>query len=74
MKVVLALLLVVGAFFIVTGMYEQKIIDAVARQSRVEYRFIPRSTYEEQMDATAVSAKNVNMFRDAPLATGGRTI
>jgi hypothetical protein len=73
MRALLTLLLVIGAFMIVTGMYEQKVLDALDKNTAIEYRFIPRSTYEEQMDATAVSTNTQRMFRDAPLATSGRS-
>ena len=71
MKPLFVVLVFVGVVMIVTGMYDQKVADALNRRV-VEYRFIPRSTYEEQMDSTAVSTTQNNMFSDAPLMSSGR--
>jgi hypothetical protein len=42
------LLLFVAAFLIITGIYEQK-IEAAENNKKIEYRFIPRTYYEEQL-------------------------
>ena len=40
--------LFVGMFLVVHGIYEEK-LRAVRRNVRVEYRFVPRTFYEEQL-------------------------
>jgi hypothetical protein len=69
----LTALAVIGMFFVVSGFYEQKVLHALQTR-RVEYRFIPRSTYEEQMDTTHVSTMNRAMFDATPLIAGGRAL
>ncbi len=71
MRGLITLLFIIGMFLVTTGIYEQKVIDALAAK-RVEYRFIPRTLYEEQMDATAVTNATQDMFRDAPLLNSER--
>lgn len=48
MKAVILLLMFIGMFMIVNGIYEQK-LQAVESKTKIEYRFIPRSYYEEQL-------------------------
>lgn len=62
MKSFLILLFFIASLFIITGIYEQKL--AIAQQNKqIEYRFIPRTYYEEQMgDGAAVSDKYGSMF------------
>lgn len=66
MRTVVLLLLIAGAALIVHGVYEEKL--KLARQDvRVEYRFIPRTLYEEQMETTDLLDKYKDMFhRSAP--------
>lgn len=73
MRSLVTLLFIVGLFMVVSGFYEQKVL-AAQEQRRVEYRFIPRTTYEEQMDSTQVSTANRTMFSSGPLSVGGRTL
>lgn len=46
----LMLVLFIGMFLIVHGIYEEK-LQAAKRDVKVEYRFIPRTLYEEQLAA-----------------------
>ena len=71
MRILLTVIFVIGLLFVVSGIYEQKVLDALASK-RIEYRFIPRTMFEEQMDSTSVTSATQQMFRDAPLITGGR--
>ena len=71
MRSLITLTFIVGLFMVVSGIYEQKLLDAIETK-KVEYRFIPRSAYEEQMDSTQVSTNTRGMFDAKPLSTGGR--
>lgn len=51
------------------GIFQQKMLDA-DRNVRVEYRFIPRTLYEEQLDSGAAIARLRPMF-DADYPTLG---
>lgn len=55
---------------VMSGIYQQKTLD-LERSSRVEYRFIPRTLYEEQMDATSVSSNLRNIFERPDPRMGG---
>ena len=48
MKPVITLLLFIGMFMIVAGIYQQK-YERLDRLVRTEYKFIPRSMYEDAM-------------------------
>jgi hypothetical protein len=61
MKPVVMFLLFVGMFLIVHGVYEQR-YQAIKENVRVEYRFIPRTYYEEQLSQATVSSNFKNMF------------
>jgi hypothetical protein len=61
MKSWLIFILFVGMFLIVTGIYEQK-LKLVEKNVRVEYRFIPRSFYQEQLGQADVSSIFKNAF------------
>lgn len=50
MKTIVIFVLFVGLFLIVHGIYEQK-LKAAEENVKIEYRFIPRTLYEEQMSA-----------------------
>lgn len=62
MKSIVILAFFVACILIVVGIYEQKL--EIAKQNKeIEYRFIPRTYYEEQMGAGAsVSDKLGSMF------------
>jgi adenosine deaminase len=64
MQSLLVLLLFVGLFMIVHGVYDEK-FRSLKDNVRVEYRFVPRTYYEEQLSSSDVSSKFKNMFEDA---------
>lgn len=55
------LMLFVGMALVMHGIYEEK-LKAAERNVRVEYRFLPRTLYEEQMAQTDLSGKFRGMF------------
>lgn len=61
MKTVIILILFVGIFMIVHGIYEQK-LKAAESNTKIEYRFIPRTLYEEQMNSDDLSLKMADIF------------
>ncbi len=61
MKPVILFVFFIGVFFIIHGIYEQK-YQALKDNVRVEYRFIPRTYYEEQLAQATVSSNFKNMF------------
>jgi len=68
MKSFAVLALFVGMFMATVGIYEQRLREA-AESPKVEYRFIPRTAYEEQVpDAPGTAAMFSTMFEagDAP--------
>jgi hypothetical protein len=66
MMPLVVLLLFAGMVMVMHGIYAEKLRDA-QRDVRVEYRFIPRTLYEEQMAQTDLLGTFNNMFdRDSP--------
>jgi hypothetical protein len=66
LRILVLILLFTGALMIADGVYEQK-LAAYKKQARIEYRFIPRTFYEEQMNDHDLSLKMKDMFqKDAP--------
>jgi hypothetical protein len=61
MQSITVFILFVGVFLIVHGVYEEK-FRSLEDNVRVEYRFLPRTYYEEQLANTDVSGKFKNMF------------
>lgn len=61
MKTVVFFLFFVGLIMIIHGIYDQKVND-LNSNVRVEYRFIPRTYYEEQLSNSSVSSQFKNMF------------
>lgn len=62
MKSIVMFLLFFGTLLIIKGIYEQK-YQSMKKNVRVEYRFIPRTYYEEQLANTAdVTGKFKDMF------------
>jgi hypothetical protein len=48
MQAIVVLLLFVGVVFVMHGIYEER-LAAIEKKSRIEYRFVPRTIYEEQL-------------------------
>lgn len=61
MRSIIFFLLVVGMFMVMHGIYEQK-YKALQENKRVEYKFLPRTYYEEQIADTDVAGKFKTMF------------
>lgn len=62
MKSIAIFLLFTGVILVIHGIYEQKFM-ALKKTNKVEYRFIPRTYYEEQLSKNAsASADFKNMF------------
>lgn len=64
MKSVIFFLMFVGMILIMHGIYDQK-YNELKNNMRVEYRFIPRTFYEEQLGNSTVSSNFKNMFNKA---------
>ena len=60
MKSIIILLLFVGMFMVTHGIYGQKL--QAAAQKKVEYKFIPRTYYEEQLAETNLMHKFFDMY------------
>ncbi len=58
-----------GILLVVHGIYQQ-MYKELKEQRQIQYRFIPRSLYDEQM-TTSVSALYKNMFTDDEHQRGG---
>ncbi len=72
MKALILLVLFGGMAMVIHSVYEEK-LERARREVRVEYRFLPRTLYEEQMaqsaDLLGGSGKMVGMFdRASPWA------
>ena len=66
MQAVVILLLFVGTVMVMHGIYEQQ-LATVKKQVRVEYRFVPRTYYEEQLGTVDLQGTFKNMFdKSAP--------
>ena len=61
MKAFVILFLFVGILLIMHGIFEQKLKEAESKV-KVEYKFIPRTYYEEQMSNSDVSTKMADIF------------
>lgn len=66
MKIFIVFFLFVGIFLITHGVYEQKLKDATSK-TKIEYRFIPRSYYDEQLAEGNTSLHFKDLFqKDSP--------
>jgi hypothetical protein len=61
MNSLVVLLLFVGMALVMHGVYEEKLQHARSA-TRVEYRFLPRTLYEEQMERVDLVGKMGHMF------------
>lgn len=70
MNALVVLMLFVGMAMVMHGIYEEK-YKQLQHHARVEYRFIPRTLFDEQMAQTDLVGKFKNMFKsDAPWFEG----
>lgn len=66
MRAIVLLLFFVGMFIVIHSVYEEK-LKRVQENVRVEYKFIPRTLYEEQLAQSNVLSNFKGMFtRDSP--------
>ena len=55
------MILFIGIILVIQGIYDEKIQD-LKQKTKVEYRFIPRSYYDEQIFSDQFSSKFSNIF------------
>lgn len=61
MQSVVVLLLFIGMALVMHGIYEERIASAL-RDVKIEYRFIPRTYYEEQLAGADLSPSIKTLF------------
>ena len=61
MKLLILIIFFIGILLVMHGIYEDK-IKALEKDVKVEYRFIPRSYYDEQLFSNQFSSKFSNLF------------
>ena len=61
MRQLILLLLFAGMAIVIHSVYEEK-FQRVQQQVKIEYRFLPRTLYEEQMQQTNVLGDFKKMF------------
>lgn len=61
MQSVVVLLLFVGLILVMHGVYEEKLSTA-SRDVKIEYRFVPRTYYEEQLSGADLSPSIKTLF------------
>jgi hypothetical protein len=61
MQSIIILLLFVGVVLMMHGIYEER-VAAIEKKTRIEYRFVPRTYYEEQLGKADLDGKMKNMF------------
>lgn len=66
MNILIIFLIFIGSFLILQGVYEEK-IKTIEQNKKVEYKFIPRTYYEEQLAESQLSSQVESMFNyDSP--------
>jgi hypothetical protein len=63
MKSISLFVLIIGIVFITVGYMEKK-IEKVKTEKKVEYRFVPRSIYDEQISPVSIGDTFSTMFAD----------
>ena len=71
MKSIVLLLLVIGVMMITTG-NQQKMQSTFKKEKVVEYRYIPRSLFEEQIQPVNLQQSFSDMFRKDNVFIGRR--
>jgi hypothetical protein len=64
MKTLVVLVLFIGMFFVIQGVYEQKLKEATENKE-IEYKFIPRTYYEEQIQNSDFAANTAQLFNSS---------
>lgn len=66
MNILIIFLIFIGSFLILQGVYEEK-IKTIEQNKKIEYKFIPRTYYEEQLAESQLSSQLESMFNyDSP--------
>ena len=74
MNPVVVLVIFVGAFMVVHGIYEEK-LKRIEKDVKVEYRFLPRTLYDEQIAGSDnVQNKFKGMFDTAQKSGNPRSM
>ncbi len=71
MKSIVLLLLVLGVMMITTG-YHQKLQQTFQKEKVIEYRYIPRSLFEEQIQPVNLQQSFADMFKKDDIFIGRR--
>jgi hypothetical protein len=71
MKSIVLLLLVLGVMMVTTG-YHQKMQETFKKEKVIEYRYIPRSLFEEQIQPVNLQQSFNDMFRKDNVFIGRR--
>jgi hypothetical protein len=69
MKTLINFILFTGMFLIISGVYEQK-LEAAKKEKQIEYRFIPRSLYEEQLGSNTTFAEKIKPMFESQNISG----
>lgn len=64
MNAAIVLILFAGMALVMHGIYQEK-VRAIEQNVRIEYRFVPRTLYEEQMATADLSGRYRSMFAQA---------
>lgn len=66
MNIIVIFLLFIGLFLVMQGIYEEK-IKTIEQTKKIEYKFIPRTYYEEQLADSQLTSQVESMFNyDSP--------
>ncbi len=69
MQSIILFLFVVGIIMVTTG-YQKKLLKTHEVKTQIEYRFIPRNIYDEQLGEPNISATFADMFEKQDLYKG----
>lgn len=61
MKTLVILVLFIGMFLIIQGVYDEK-LKAATEKKEIVYKFIPRTYYEDQLQDADLESKMSGMF------------
>ena len=61
MKLLILIILFIGIIFVIQGIYDEK-FKTMQKEKKIEYRFIPRSYYDEQIFSDQFSSKFSTLF------------
>lgn len=65
MQIFIIFLLFVGMFMIMQGVYEEK-LRISEQNKKTEYKFIPRTLYEEQLSDSTLSDQIESLYDSSP--------